>query len=71
MSRRFHFVQINTICAVSFLAAILTRNLYFWDALAWCLLALCVGIFRGTVAGFALDEYRPPKPGFWRVGWRR
>jgi predicted MFS family arabinose efflux permease len=71
MSRRSHVVQGFCLVGVFLLAVFLTTNLPIGDAVAWCLVAIGVAGFCGTVLGFALDEYLPPKPGWWRVGWRR
>ncbi len=71
MSRRSRAVQGFTLVGAFLLAALLTAHTSIGPAMAWCFTATFVGGFCGTVLGFALDEYRPPKPGWWRVGWRR
>jgi hypothetical protein len=71
MSRRSHLVQAISLVGAFLLAVLLTTNMSTGPAVAFCFIAAGAGAFCGTVAGFALDEYRPPKPGFWRVGWRR
>jgi hypothetical protein len=71
MSRRSNLVQWFVLVGAYFLAVSLTTQDSFGTALAWCCLAVGIGVLCGTVLGCALDEYRPPKPGWWRVGWRR
>ena len=71
MSRRSHLVQAISLVGPFFLAVLLTVHDSTGPAVAWCFVAVMVGGFFGTMAGFALDEYLPPKPGWWRVGWRR
>ena len=71
MSRRSHIVQAISLLGTFLLAVLLTVHTSIGPAMVWCFLAAFVGAFCGTVAGFALDEYRPPRPGWWRVGWRR
>ena len=71
MSRRSHLVQWTVTVAAVLLADILTARDHLASAVFWGFVALGAGFLIGTALGFALDEYRPPKPGFWRVGWRR
>ena len=71
MSRRSRFVQGITLVGAFLLAVFLTVHVSTGVAVAWCFAAAFVGGLGGTVLGFALDEYRPPKPGWWRVGWKR
>jgi hypothetical protein len=71
MSRRSHFVQVLTVIAFFLWAAISTAHIAIGRSSAVCLLAVGVGVVGGTLLGFILDEYRPPRPGWWRAGWRR
>ena len=71
MSRRSHIIQILTVVAAFLWAAVSTAHIDISAALAVCLLGVWVGVVGGTLLGFALDEYWPPRHGWWRAGWRR
>lgn len=71
MSRRSRLIQALTLFAAFTLAVDLSAHIVIWAAMAWCTVGGIVGILGGAFLGAVLDEFWPPRPGWWRQGYRR